>query len=198
MRLPLFIHLLDRSTRPTPMIKGNLAEKRVAFIINRLIPKKGGYLINDILLPISEGKVTQVDHIYVSPYGVFVIETKALAGSIYGKTSDDNWVTFLSGQKYQIYNPVRQNALHVAALETNVKMPEEPISLVTILAANIKNVEAENVFNLPGLEKYLLGLEEEILLEDEVEDIYKQIMEFKEHPVMSKEEFLRSLRGKKS
>ena len=57
----------------TPTIKGWFGEKKVAGYLSRL-PEECTVL-NDVILPTETG-TTQIDHIVVSPYGVFVIETK--------------------------------------------------------------------------------------------------------------------------
>ena len=60
---------------------GKAGEKRVARKLDWL-PKE--YIIlNDIMLPTQYG-TTQIDHIVVSPYGIFVIETKNYKGWIFG------------------------------------------------------------------------------------------------------------------
>ena len=56
-----------------PTIKGWFGEKMMAGYLSRL-PEEYTVL-NDVILPTETG-TTQIDHIVVSPYGVFVIETK--------------------------------------------------------------------------------------------------------------------------
>ena len=58
-----------------PSVKGKLGEQFVAVFLSRLDKEK--YLVlNDVLLPLEEGKTSQIDHVIVSAYGIFVIETK--------------------------------------------------------------------------------------------------------------------------
>lgn len=58
--------------RPTPGDKGEYK------VIEELswLDKTHFFVINDLLFRKSNGLTTQIDHIVVSPYGVFVIETK--------------------------------------------------------------------------------------------------------------------------
>lgn len=191
-----FLYVLDRTTRSSPEYKGKVGEARVSFIVNRLIKQKGGYLINDIVLPINKDRTTQIDHIYVSKYGVFVIETKAYQGLIYGKENDENWYIYFGGQKYEMYNPVAQNKLHIAAVNTCISsLKTPPVSLVTILRANISHISAKNVYNLPGLERYLLNLKDEVMSDEEVENIYKEIKYFKENPPKTMKEFVEEVKA---
>lgn len=94
--------------------KGSLGEKRVSHILAKL-PKERYEAFNDVMLKTEHG-TTQIDHIVVSRYGVFVIETKTMTGWIYGSENDKYWTQNIYGNKYQLYNPVFQNNGHVRAL----------------------------------------------------------------------------------
>ena len=94
--------------------KGALGEKRVSHILAKL-PKERYEVFNDVMLKTEHG-TTQIDHIVVSRYGVFVIETKTMTGWIYGSENDKYWTQNIYGNKYQLYNPVFQNYGHVRAL----------------------------------------------------------------------------------
>ncbi|MDN5364321.1 MAG: hypothetical protein PWQ91_1383 [Eubacteriales bacterium] len=63
-----------------PKIRGFFGEKSVAFFLSRLDPAKYKVLHN-VMLP-AGSKTTQIDHIVVSNYGIFVIETKNYGGWI--------------------------------------------------------------------------------------------------------------------
>lgn len=59
---------------------------------------------------------SQLDHIIVSPYGIFVIETKNHKGMIFGDINGKVWTeTFLSAH-HTFYNPVHQNEQHLRYL----------------------------------------------------------------------------------
>src|SRR5450631_2320313 len=71
-----------------PKIKGAIGEKSVAFFLSGL-DKTKYKLINNIMLQVGN-KTTQIDHVIVSNYGIFVIETKNYKGWIVGNEFDDN------------------------------------------------------------------------------------------------------------
>ena len=70
--------------------KGRIGEQRVAHILGRL-PKDRYRIINNLLLRTSSGGTTQIDHVVISEYGIFVIETKFYKGWIYGGESSEYW-----------------------------------------------------------------------------------------------------------
>ena len=48
------------------------------------LPPEDYKTVNDVMLPTVDGATTQVDHVVVSRYGIFVIETKDYGGWIFG------------------------------------------------------------------------------------------------------------------
>mgnify|MGYP001256601964 CR=1 FL=1 len=97
-----------------PRIKGYLGEKSVATILS-LLPSDKYKIINDLLIEV-DGRTIQIDHLVVSIYGIFVIETKNYKGRITGSDNSDYWTKNMFGNKYTFYNPIRQNKSHVLAL----------------------------------------------------------------------------------
>ena len=56
-------------------------------------------LLNDVLLPSGQG-TTQIDHILVSPGGVFLIETKDMNGWVFGNPGQKQWTqSFAAGRR---------------------------------------------------------------------------------------------------
>lgn len=95
--------------------KGKVGEKVVANRLDKLPPEKY-VVLNDVIIPTKSG-TTQIDHIVISIYGVFVIETKFYKGWIYGGENSEYWTQNIYGNKYQLYNPILQNGGHVRALK---------------------------------------------------------------------------------
>ena len=95
--------------------KGKRGEKRVFNILSKCLPD-GFIVLNDIYLPSSDGTTTQIDHIVVSQYGVFVVETKNYSGWIFANARDDEWTQVIYRRKSRFQNPLRQNYRHICAL----------------------------------------------------------------------------------
>lgn len=64
----------------------NIGEAAVSRTLKASFQGKDYHLMNNITLPYLDG-TTQVDHILVSLYGVFVIETKHWSGWIFGDST---------------------------------------------------------------------------------------------------------------
>lgn len=98
-----------------PLIKGKVGELSVAALLATL-PDEEYITLHDIMLKTPKG-TAQIDHIVISVYGIFAIETKNYSGWIFGKETDQYWTQTLGKEKHRFYNPIRQNYGHIKALE---------------------------------------------------------------------------------
>lgn len=102
--------------------KGEIGEKKVADILKKL-PGDKYRTINNVLLKRHDGKTVQIDHIVVSLYGIFVIETKNYKGIITGNDYLEQWTKHVYKKKYYFFSPTRQNYGHIKALEELLGLP---------------------------------------------------------------------------
>lgn len=97
-------------------------------------------VFNDLLL--RDGNyTTQIDHIILSRYGVFVIETKNVHGKVYGSGNAEFWKQYLpdlgykrygTTQEHQLRNPLWQNAGHIKSLRRLVFDNDIPIHGIVV------------------------------------------------------------------
>jgi hypothetical protein len=90
---------------------GAVGERRVAQILNHF--PDDWYIIHDLVV-----NGAQIDHILISPKGVYTLETKNLRGTIYGNVEKQNWSQVLKQRKRSFYNPVKQAVGHSVALRS--------------------------------------------------------------------------------
>ncbi len=103
----------------SPSRKGKSGERTVANRLRQGLPEE--YIIlNDVYLPLTDGTTTQIDHIVVSQYGIFVVETKTYSGWIFGNENSAQWTQSIYGKKSRFQNPLRQNYLHICALSESL------------------------------------------------------------------------------
>lgn len=65
-----------------PSIKGSIGEFRVATQL-KFLGGKDYKVLNGVLLKNKSGRTSQIDHVIVSPFGIFVIETKNYKDSLF-------------------------------------------------------------------------------------------------------------------
>jgi len=109
--------------------KGELGEYKINIQLDQL-PKESKHL-SDLLIRNYKSKTgySQIDHVVISPYGLFVIETKNYAGKIFGKKEDEKWT--ING-KFKMPNPLNQNYGHIKAIENYLKDYKELIYISVI------------------------------------------------------------------
>ena len=97
---------------------------------------------------------SQIDHVVLSIYGIFVIETKNYSGWIYGYDNSESWTKNVYGNKYSFYNPVKQNYGHIKAIKRYLNINSD-VSVIGIVAfsdrAVLKIHSEKNVLNFSYL-----------------------------------------------
>lgn len=101
---------------------------------------KRGKLLQNVYVPRSNGETTEIDLLYVTQKGIFVIESKNYSGFVFGSENDRNWTSTLYAgkdwlgrkrvEKHQFYNPIWQNNTHMNELERYLGIDIEMISLI--------------------------------------------------------------------
>ena len=115
------------------------------------------HLMNHVTLQMEDG-TTEVDHILVSRFGVFVIETKDRNGWIFANAKQANWTQVLFYDKFKFQNPIFQNNRHVRAVQGLLDfLPPGAIKSVVVFTgeAEFKTEIPQGVFSLSELIEYL-------------------------------------------
>jgi hypothetical protein len=154
-----------RAARPfgddSASIKGDAGEDEVRAALSGL--DEDDYAIfHDLTLPSARG-YTQIDHIVVSEFGVFVIETKNYRGWIFGKRDNKNWTQSIynqrtrRAQKQRFQNPLHQNYGHIKAVEEFCNLAPEQIFSVVVFLENceFKTPMPENVIFIGDLLSFI-------------------------------------------
>lgn len=102
-----------------PRIKGYMGEAVVKMELSSLDKDKYS-IINNLVLENLSGNTysTQIDHLVISTYGVFSIETKNYKGLIYGSEYSKKWIQNIHGNKNEFMNPILQNYAHIKAVKS--------------------------------------------------------------------------------
>jgi hypothetical protein len=88
--------------------EGKRGGRRTRKIAAALLDAKTYHQLHDLILETKDGTV-QIDHVIVSPFGVFVIETMDMGGTIFGKTFDPDWTQTFKGETIKFPNPLKPN-----------------------------------------------------------------------------------------
>lgn len=154
-------------------ILGRWGEKKVSTLLGLLGSEYR--IFNDVL--IKNGNWTsQIDHMVLSPYGIFVIETKNYKGWIYGGADKEQWTQNIWGHKSSLSNPIRQNRGHIMALKKilpDCASNQYKSIIVFSSQADLKTriPEEYNVIYTWQLPSRIKSYKEQILSDNDIEQI---------------------------
>ena len=153
----------------------NPGERRVAKVLASL-PKKKYIVLNDLLFKDGQ-RTTQIDHIVVSVYGIFVIETKCYQGHIVGNINRDYWTQYLGDRRNSLYNPLFQNDGHVSFLLKKFRVLKQrdirvlPVVVFVSTSKLTLSEECDNVLWLRELKPYIRAYSQKVLTRDDCHHI---------------------------
>ena len=161
----------QKLTRP-----GNLGEKKIKDVLRGL--PRNCVVINDVIMKTKTG-TTQIDHIIVSVYGIFVIETKNHTGVIFGSDNSRYWTQVLyNGAHKLFFNPVVQNFGHIRQLSKLLNIGARYFCNLIVFSndsVNISNIQSMYTGNVNMLVNYLNMPRKEILSTYDVQEVAKKI-----------------------
>lgn len=91
-------------------------EKEIISLLTKNLNHKDYFIFNNIIIPSENSITTEIDHVVVSKYGIFVIESKDFTGWVFASKDRNNWTQTHFQKKYQFRNPILQNHAHIFAL----------------------------------------------------------------------------------
>lgn len=154
-------------------VKGRVGEAIVSVgVLNRLDPKTHR-VFHDLVIPRPDGKgTTQIDHVVVSLFGIFVIETKNYQGWIFGDANARFWTQTIYGRKSRFQNPLHQNALHLRALAKETGLPASVFHNLVFFVGDVtlKTPLPPQVMT-GGLVSHIRGHQAELLTAEEVAQV---------------------------
>lgn len=149
--------------------RGDWTESKVAKQLAKL-PKDEYIVLNDLMLPTSYGR-TQIDHVVLSLYGVYVIETKNYTGTLIGNEKSEQWEQNINGFMYKTANALRQNKAHISAVRSHASVQANvPIHNIVVFA----NATKFDIFHEEGEVIYINDLIPTIMRLRSVEPFYTQ------------------------
>jgi hypothetical protein len=135
----------------------NRGEELLSHVVRTNFDTPDYHLTNHVTLQLKDG-TTQIDHVLVSRFGVFVIETKHYKGWIFANAKQANWTQVLFSGKFTFQNPILQNFRHILAVQDLLDfLPLDAIKSVVVFTgeAEFKTEVPQGVFTLSGLIDYL-------------------------------------------
>ncbi len=176
-------------------------ERRVAVTLAGELSYKDYFLFNNITIHSKKHVSSQVDHIIVSKFGIFVVENKDYSGWIYGGENQAQWTqTFKTGKKSKFQNPLFQNYSHIMSLlELEPNLRGKIYSVVVFSGnAEMKTDMPKNVVHADDLVAYIKTFTTETISEEQVQFIIGKLSYACQTINISNEEHITNIQRSKS
>jgi Nuclease-related domain/Topoisomerase DNA binding C4 zinc finger len=185
----------------SPKVKGILGEKSVGLFLGKLDPQEYK-VFHDLYIPIRGGKTSQIDHVVVSKFGLFVIETKNYKGWIYGSDKNKYWTQVIYKRKEKFFNPIHQNYSHIKALQEYLNI-DEPITFHSIIVfttrAKLKKIDIQDerskVIYSPQVSKIILKQNRKMLSPLQVKQMINKLENVKTPNRTKKREHVQTIKA---
>jgi len=167
------------------LFKGSAGEFKTKFI-SSIFLKEEYQIFNDIIIQTSHGS-TQIDHVVVSKYGLFVIETKNKTGWIFGAPEQANWTQVIFNKHYQFQNPLRQNYSHIQGLSEILGIEDNKLHSIVVFWGDCKFKSEMPVNVVKGgllrneFQNYIKSKDTILLTQKEINRICEQLSLAKEN-----------------
>lgn len=154
-----------RAVRVARLRFQNQGEVAVSNHLRRHFRAPNYHMMNHVTLQTEDG-TTQVDHLLVSRFGVFVIETKHYNGWLFGRENDKTWTQVHFRARFKFQNPIFQNRRHVRAVQALLDfLPPEAVRSVVVFSgqAQFKTEMPEGVVTIGSLKDFPVQNAEEVM-----------------------------------
>lgn len=154
---------------------------------------RDGKLLQNVYIPKPDGTTTEIDLLYITVKGIFVIESKNYSGYIFGNDKSSKWTVTLYGgkdwigrkkvEKHQFYNPIWQNQTHIKFLKQFLGEDIQMLSIIVFSErCELKSIEASrpNLYicqrdRLPHVMRVAWKEYPDVLNQEKIEEIYNKL-----------------------
>lgn len=152
----------------TNFLKGWVGEMMGAIAHRIFLDNSIYFPLNNLTIPTKNG-TTQIDHLIVSKFGIFIIETKNIDGWIFGHERSPHWSIVKPGRKFRIQNPLHQNYRHVKAIADVLALEEDRLHSMVMFwgRCEFKTEMPRNVLS-QGYVSYIKSFDKLLFTDEEV------------------------------
>ncbi|NRP10366.1 MULTISPECIES: NERD domain-containing protein [unclassified Marinobacterium] len=161
----------------SPSVIGARGEKKVATKNRKWLNSDVYQSFDDLVVPTDEG-TTQIDHVILSKFGIFVLETKHYQGWIFGNANQPYWTQKIYKKSSKFQNPLRQNYKHVKALSEYLGVSGSLLKSVVVFSARdceLKSDMPSNVRTVSDYIEYIRGFTQAVVSDEDMAEIKSKL-----------------------
>ncbi|MCP4345328.1 MAG: NERD domain-containing protein [Desulfobacterales bacterium] len=162
--------------------KGWIGEKAAQFGMWVKLDQNIYKRYHNVIIQTKNG-TTQTDHVLLSVYGLFVIETKNYNGWIYGDEKQKYWTQVLFKKKSKFQNPLHQNYKHTKSLAEYLHTDHRNIYSIVFFIGDDVKLKTElppNVMS-SGLSAYIRSFDKAVFDYSEIQKFEHQLKDNKKN-----------------
>lgn len=158
------------------LVKGIVGEFIVKVRFKLFLDDAEYHQLHNVTLPTLDG-TTQIDHIVVSRFGIFVIETKNMQGWIFGAESQPQWTQKIYRTSFKFQNPLHQNYKHLKAVQNTLAIDSDVVHSLVIFVggASFRTAMPNNVQHGSGAIQFIKSFTDLVLDEERVQKVVDQL-----------------------
>lgn len=179
----------------SPEFIGKVGENRIAQKLGWVsFCGREGKLLQNVYIPKDDGTTTEIDLLYITVKGLFVIESKNYSGYVFGDDRSPKWTVTLYGgkdwlgrnkvEKHQFYNPIWQNRSHIKYLKQYIGANIQTISIIVFsdrcelksISHNQTDFGICNRKKLPRIMKEAWNSYPDTLTQSQIEELYNLLL----------------------
>ncbi|MEZ8111006.1 NERD domain-containing protein [Vibrio splendidus] len=175
-------------------IRGWFGEKKTTLNLWATLSDSKYHRYHDLYIPTYNG-TAQIDHLVISQYGIFVVETKNYKGWVFGDEYSAQWTQSLYGKKYRFQNPLRQTYRQKKALAAYFDIDEDFVETVVYFTGGCKlKTKLPSNVRFSGLGRYLKSFKSVVFSQDEVNELLNNIDNHKKNCTTTNRQHVKALR----
>ena len=163
-----------------PAYRGWWGEYKVNFMLRLCLSGQYKVFANAIYRGKTKEESTQIDHVIVSVYGIFVLETKCFKGKIItDPEAPELWLQIVGRRKYRVQNPLMQNYSHVKAVQKVTGVHSQKIHNYAVMAGQAKFTYGmpERVYSIWGVIRKIQSFKAPVFSRGHVVSICRSLSE---------------------
>jgi hypothetical protein len=179
------------------LLKGWLGEKKATFRMWLSLNQNTYQRFHNVIIPTKNG-TTQIDHVLVSPFGLFIVETKNRKGWIFGSEDQATWTQSLYGKNYPFQNPLRQAYRQQKSLCEFLRVNESAVHTIVYFVGDcrFKSPLPANVIR-SRLRRCIKRYNSRVLSPEQIDRVVRKLERHLVESTLTRRDHLRSLRQRR-
>jgi restriction system protein len=156
--------------------RGTSGQTRARRMLSANLQKNQYTVVSDLTIPAGGGTV-RIDHLVISQFGIFVLESVNRRGKISGTEFQDRWKEYRYGRFKRFDNPLHQNYLAIEALGQLLHLPHSAFHSIVLVgdSGSLVDKMPANVIPMQRLIPFIRKKSKKLLPPEEANLVLREV-----------------------